>query len=178
MNRRWLLLLPVLLAIVAVAGGGQKSAVRLAPENEPGTPLIVQGQVFDETGTRPVAGVELHAYHTDAKGEYGSLIPGRSRLKGTVVTDAEGRFKWITIRPMPYPGGGNPAHIHIKASGAGYPEQWVDELQFIDDPYLTADQKSKSQKKGKFAPIVTTTRDAKGVLHAAFNIRMSKNPAR
>jgi protocatechuate 3,4-dioxygenase, beta subunit len=176
MKRRWLLLLPALFAIVAVASSS-KSVATLASAKEPGTRLIVAGRVFDDTGTRGVAGVKLYAYHTDAKGIYGS-IPGMPRLKGTVVTDSEGRFEWRTIRPMPYPGGGNPAHIHIEASGGGYPKQWVEDLQFTDDPYLTAAQKAASQRKGKFAPIVTTTRDAAGVLHATFNIRLSKNPSR
>jgi protocatechuate 3,4-dioxygenase, beta subunit len=176
MNRRWLLLLPVLFAIVAVAKSTHSRA-KFTPANEPGTPLVVNGRVYDHTGTKPLAGVKLYAYHTDAKGVYGK-IPGFPRLKGTVVTDAQGRFQWDTIRPMPYPGGGNPAHIHIEASGGGYPKQWVEDLLFTDDPYLTAAQKEASAKKGQFAPIVTTKRDGRGVLHATFNIRMSNNPKR
>ena len=180
MRARWLLLLVPLFAIVvwakstrpAVAEG---SVATLAPASEPGTRLIVAGRVWDHTGTRGVPGVRLYAYHTDAKGIYGSL-PNQHRLNGQVITDSEGRFEWRTIRPMPYPGGGNPAHIHIEASGGGYPKQWVDELQFSDDPYITDAQKQASQSKGRFASIVTTTRDAKGVLHATFNIRMSQNP--
>ena len=177
MNRRWLLLIPVLFAIVALASPW-KSVATLAPAGEPGIRLVVAGRVFDETGTRGIGGVKLYAYHTDAKGIYGPKGSEEPRLKGTVVTDSEGRFEWRTIRPMPYPGGGNPAHIHIQASGGGYPEQWVDELWFSDDPYLSAADRQSSQRKGKFSPVVTSTRDAKGVLHATFNIRLSKNPKR
>lgn len=177
MKRQWLLLLPALIAIVAVASSPD-SVAKLAPAGEPGTPLIVAGRVFDHTGTRAVAGVELYAYHTDAKGLYGRFGNLRPRLKATVVTDSEGRFEWRTIRPMPYPGRGNPAHIHIQASGGGYPKQWVDDLLFSDDPYVTEAQKAESRKKGKFAPIVTTTRDARGVLRATFNIRLSNNTSR
>ena len=186
MKRALLLLVPVLLAIVAFAASRSSTPVAaatatasLAPAGEPGTPLVVSGRVWDESGTRGVAGVKLVAYHTDNAGDYDRPNPDvPARLRGTVVTDAEGRFEWRTIRPMPYPGGGNPAHIHIEAAGGGYPKQWVDELWFSDDPYLTARQKEASQAKGKFNPIVTTTRDAKGVLRATFNIRLSKNPAR
>lgn len=177
MKRFLLLLLPALFAIVAVAKSPHSRA-RLAPPGERGTPLVVEGRVFDPTGTRGVAGVRLYAYHTDAAGVYGDKGTDDPRLKGTVTTDGEGRFQWETIRPMPYPGGGNPAHIHIQASGGGYPEQWVDELQFSDDPWLTPSQKAASRQKGKFAPIVTPTRDSKGVLHATFNIRLSNNPGR
>lgn len=176
MKRLVLLLLPALFAIVAVAKQTH-SRTRFTPANEPGTPLVVTGQVFDPSGTKPLAGVKLYAYHTDAKGTYGP-VQGKPRLTGTVTTDAQGRFEWQTIRPMPYPGGGNPAHIHIQASGGGYPQQWIDELRFVDDPYLTPAQKAEAQKKGKFAPIVAPTRDAQGVLHATFNIRLSNNPSR
>lgn len=178
MKRRWLLFIPALFAIVVYASSRKSSVATFVPADEPGTRLIVSGRVFDHTGTRGVPGVTLYAYHTDAKGDYGAIIPGQSRLKGTVVTDSEGRFEWRTIRPMPYPGGGNPAHIHIKATGGGYREQWVDELWFSDDPYLTAQQKKESTAKGMFNPIVTTKRDERGVLHATFNIRLSQNPPR
>lgn len=176
MKARSLLLALPLFAIVVGAGQFGPGAT-LAPASEPGTRLIVSGKVWDHTGTRGVPGVKLYAYHTDAKGIYNKpWVRPRARLHGTVITDAEGRFEWRTIRPMPYPGGGNPAHIHIEASGGGYPDQYPDALEFADDPYLTEAQKRASQAKGKFAPIVTTTRDAKGVLHATFNIRMSQNP--
>ena len=181
MTRRWPILLPLLpaaFALVAIASGHQ-SVATFAADGEPGTRLIINGRVFDETGAHGVPGVKLYAYHTDAKGLYNETRQaGNPRLKGTVVTDGEGRFEWRTIRPMPYPGGGNPAHIHIQASGGGYPEQWVDELLFSDDPYLKPAQRAASQANGKFGQIVTTTRDAGGVLHATFNIRLRKNPAR
>lgn len=180
MKRLILLLLPVLLAIVAFAGSSRpkaESIATFAAANEPGTRLIVSGQVWDHTGARPVAGVKLDAYHTDASGLYNPRgTNGDARLKGTVVTDAEGRFEWRTIRPMPYPGGGNPAHIHIQASGGGYPFQWVEDMHFSDCPYTTARMKEESKAKGKFGGVVTTTRDAKGVLHATLNIRLSNNP--
>lgn len=176
MKPRWLLAALPLFAIVVGAGQFGPGAT-LAPASEPGTRLVVSGKVWDHTGTKGVAGVKLYAYHTDAKGLYHATgLSQLARLRGTVITDAQGRFEWRTIRPMPYPGGGNPAHIHIEATGGGYPSQWVDELWFSDDPNLTAAMKSTAAAKGKFNPIVTTTRDAKGVLHATFNIRLSQNP--
>lgn len=177
MKARWLLLALPLFAFVVSASRFGPGAT-LAPANEPGTRLIVSGRVWDHTGTKGVPGVRLYAFHTDAKGIYNKPRSiERARLKGTVITDANGRFEWRTIRPMPYPGGGNPAHIHIEASGGGYPKQHPDALEFDDDPYISDAQRRASQAKGKFAPIVKTTRDAKGVLHATFNIRMSQNPS-
>jgi protocatechuate 3,4-dioxygenase beta subunit len=119
-----------------------------------------------------VPGLTLYAYHTDTTGDYGLLGNMNPRLRGSVVTDAEGRFELRTIRPGSYPGRKDPAHIHFEVSGAGYPKQWVDELRFADDPKVTAEHRAESRAKGKFAPIVATTRDDKGVLHANINIRI------
>jgi protocatechuate 3,4-dioxygenase beta subunit len=116
--------------------------------------------------------VRVYAYHTDATGVYNVHGIKEPRLKATVVTDAQGRFELRTIRPGTYPGGGVPAHIHFEVSGAGYGKQWPDEMQFADDRYVTKQDLAASRAKGKFGSIVTTTRDAAGVLHAAINIRL------
>lgn len=179
MHVRWIVLIVSLVALLAfvVYGGPSQSVATLAGPDEPGTRLIIAGRAFDPSGTRAAAGVTLYAYHTDINGVYNRRGIDDPRLKGTVVTDGEGRFEWRTIRPMPYPKRDNPAHIHVKATGGGYPQQWF-EVLFSDDTILTAQQRAESKAAGKFGSIVTTTRDAKGVLHATFNIRLSKNPAR
>ena len=43
------------------------SSSRIAPENEPGIPLIIHGRIFGPDGT-PIGGVVVHAYHRDSSG--------------------------------------------------------------------------------------------------------------
>lgn len=169
-------------AIAAVSGGetapgAYPSVATLAAPDEPGERLIVRGRVFDPSGTRPVAGVTVYAYHTAVDGRYNVPDAREPRLRARVTTDREGRFELRTIRPGSYPGRRDPAHIHMQVSGGGYPEQWVDDLEFSDDPNVTAERLAASKAKGRFAPIVTTTRDANGVQHATINIRL-RNTAR
>src|SRR5262245_11443071 len=38
-----------------------QSQSRIAPADEPGTPLLIQGQVFEPNGRTPAAGVVVHA---------------------------------------------------------------------------------------------------------------------
>ena len=171
-QRLWMFLIPIV-AIALLAKASPSIGV-LVSEQEPGTRLIVSGRVFDPSGTKPVAGVRVYAYHTDASGVYNKPGIKEPRLKTTVVTDAEGRFELRTIRPGSYPGGGVPAHIHLEVSGAGYDKQWPDEIQFADDRAVRADELAASKAKGTFGSIVTPTRDAKGVLHATINIRLRK----
>ena len=78
---------------------------------------------------------------------------GHPRLKGYMKTDAEGRFELHTIVPGRYPGMRIPAHIHFNLWGAGYPVQWVDDLRFEDDSYLTEAMRMESRARGTFATI-------------------------
>ena len=52
-------------------------------------------------------------------------------------TDAEGRFEYDTIRPGSYPGSTIAAHVHHQAWGSGVPPQWVSDLNFADDPFVS-----------------------------------------
>jgi protocatechuate 3,4-dioxygenase, beta subunit len=143
----------------------------LAGPGEPGKRMVVHGRVFDASGTKAVAGVTVHAYHTDAKGIYNLPLQGGPRLKATVKTDAQGRFELRTIRPGSYPLSRNPAHIHFELSGAGYPKQWT-ELRFADDPEVPKQELEAARRAGTFADIVTPSRDAKGTLQVTYNIRL------
>jgi protocatechuate 3,4-dioxygenase, beta subunit len=167
-----LLLTIFMLAATAALGSGNSSIAVMAGTTEPGTRLIVHGQVFDPSGKKPVAGVTVYAYHTDATGRYNKPGAREPRLRAWVTTDAQGRFELRTIRPVGYPGRRDPAHIHFELRGGGYPKQWVDALEFANDPRMTPERLAESQAKGKFGGIVTTTRDARGVEHATIHIRL------
>jgi protocatechuate 3,4-dioxygenase beta subunit len=112
-------------------------AARIAPESEPGDPMVVHGQAVAEDGTAPVAGATVFAYHTDRDGHYDrpGSGPHSWRLRGWTLTDRAGRFEFQTIRPGPYPGRNTPAHIHLNIFVPGGGRYW-DGLVFDDDPLL------------------------------------------
>lgn len=166
------LILPALFFATVLYAKSPSIAI-LSPQSEPGARLIVAGQVFAPDGKTPVAGVKVYAYHTDAKGYYNKPGVQDPRLKGTVITDANGKFELHTIRPGAYPQGSEPAHIHFVISGAGYKEQWWN-LEFADDPRVKPRALAESRADGRFGQIATTRRDAQGVLHATMGIRLSK----
>lgn len=176
----------VVAAAVAIAAvrGGEKAAgeypsvATLAGANEPGERLIVHGRLLDPSGTRPVAGATVYAYHTAADGRYNVAGKREPRLAARVTTDADGRFELRTIRPGSYPGRRDPAHIHMQVSGGGYPEQWVDSLEFSDDPRVTPEMLAQAKTKGTFTPVVTPRRSPNGVLEATINIRLSDTARR
>lgn len=122
------------------------SHARIAPEDEPGEPMVLRGTVYDADGD-PAPGVIVYAYHTDAGGEYppDDDYSGHARrhgeLRAWVRTDGSGRYRFDTIRPGSYPGGDSPAHVHMHVVEPGCCTYWIESVRFLDDPLIgdTAD---------------------------------------
>ncbi len=113
------------------------SSGRIAAETEPGEPLLISGQVRDGAG-QPVAGIIVYAYQTDASGIYPKSTTRHGRLRGWARSDADGRYRFHTIRPAAYPGRQVPQHVHLHVIEPGKATYYIDDLTFTDDPLLTA----------------------------------------
>jgi protocatechuate 3,4-dioxygenase beta subunit len=127
---------------------------RIAPPDEAGEALQWRGRTLDTNG-KPVAGVIVYAYHTDASGVYpqesalrGTSARQHGRLRGWVRSDAEGRFGFDTIRPAAYPGRAIPAHIHVHVIEPGRCTYYLDDVNFRDDPLLTEATTSRERRGG------------------------------
>ena len=136
------------------------SSARIAPPEEPGTGLIIHGRLFTADGRTPVPAAMMFAHHTDREGLYHR--PGMEsqpwRLRGWAQTDAEGGFEFQTIRPGAYPSRNIPAHVHFNIF-TGSERFHGGELQFDDDPILSAADRSRSQKQGQFGQVRAVRRE-------------------
>lgn len=151
-------------------------STKIVADNEPGDPLIVSGTIFSPEGKQPLAGITLYVYQTDATGVYttsGGENRG-TRIRGVMRTNAQGRYEFRTIKPGSYPNSRNPAHIHAYVSGPGYPEYWIDEYHFADDPFVSSEDKQKASAQGTFSPILNPTRGSDGILRAVRDIRIER----
>ena len=163
-----------------IRDNARSSKTTLVTPGEAGEALIATGTVRDAAG-RPVAGALVYVYQTSAKGWYSDRAPHLSgmggdtrhaRLFGYMTTGADGVYEFRTIRPAGYPRTDLPAHIHFQIDppgGAGGPI--VSEIQFDDDPRLTAEWRERS-RSDRFV-IARPSRDAAGVWHvtADFSLR-------
>jgi protocatechuate 3,4-dioxygenase beta subunit len=92
--------------------------------DEPGPKLKVSGTVYKWDGKTPAAGVVLYVYHTNQKGVYpkrGDETGWGQRhgyIRGWVKTNDKGQYAFYTLKPAPYPGHSDPAHIHITVKEA------------------------------------------------------------
>jgi protocatechuate 3,4-dioxygenase beta subunit len=115
-----------------------------------GQRIIVHGRLLDGDGHAiPHALIEI--WQANAGGRYrhvGDQWP--SPLDpffggaGRVVTDAEGHYRFTTIKPGAYPWGNHanawrPAHIHFSVFGRAFTQRLVTQMYFPDDPLFFQD---------------------------------------
>jgi protocatechuate 3,4-dioxygenase beta subunit len=150
------------------------SAERIAPEGEPGAPIVVHGQVFEPDGRTAASEVVVHAYHRDQHGfdfgqDDGALTTWR--LQGWAKTDAHGRFEFQTIRPAPDHLGRDGPHIHFTLESARFGRQWAPTVFFADDPLVPDNERRRSREAGEFGWVREVTA-VDGVEHVDVKLRL------
>lgn len=159
------------------------SSARIAPVGEPGEAMVIKGIVTD-LARRPIAGVIVYAYHTNAQGKYPSTEEHRKSarhrhgmLRAFVQTDAEGRYAFETIRPASYPVPNAPAqHVHMHIIEPGRCHYFIDELVFTDDPRLPADAR-KHQATARAGSGISTPTKHNGAWSVRRDITLGANIA-
>ncbi|MGE3301698.1 MAG: protocatechuate 3,4-dioxygenase subunit beta [Hyphomonadaceae bacterium] len=115
-----------------------------------GQRIIVTGRVLDDR-RRPVPNTVMEIWQANAAGRYihakddwdAPLDPNFTGA-GRVITDADGRYTYITVRPGAYPWGNHknawrPAHIHLSLLGPAFATRLVTQMYFPDDPLIEID---------------------------------------
>ena len=115
-----------------------------------GERIILHGRVLDGDG-RPVRDTLVEIWQANAAGRYqhaldrhpAPLDPNFSGA-GRCVTDDEGRYRFVTVKPGAYPWGNHPnawraAHIHISLFGPAFATRLVSQLYFPGDPLFFQD---------------------------------------
>ena len=94
-----------------------------------GVPIEISGHVYDGLdATKPLAGAAVEIWHADSDGSYhpngngpaSNYKPEEIALRGFVLTDTEGRYRFDTNYPGAY--SGRTRHIHFKIRAVGKPE--------------------------------------------------------
>jgi protocatechuate 3,4-dioxygenase beta subunit len=80
-----------------------------------GTPVVVTGLVLTRSCT-PIPNALVDLWHADAEGEYDNR---GFRGRGHQFTDAQGRYRFVTIKPARYTG--RTPHYHVKVQAANGP---------------------------------------------------------
>jgi len=146
--------------------------------NGEGTKLGVNGVVYKPDGT-PAAGVIMYVYHTDQTGHYstkGNETGWGKRhgyIRGWMKTNEKGEYKFMTLKPIAYPGRNIPAHIHVAIKEPGTNEYWIDDYVFDDDPLLTTAERKKQESRGGNGIVVMEEKE--GMLYGERDIYLGRN---
>jgi protocatechuate 3,4-dioxygenase beta subunit len=152
---------------------------RIAPEGEPGEPMHLSGIVRDASGSA-VPGVVVYAYHTDAAGLYppDDRGAGRShthgRLRAWCRTDADGRYRFRTVRPGAYPDNSEPEHVHLHIIEPGRCTYYIDDVVFTGDTRLTESMHARFTQRGG-SGVSTPVLDDQGVWQVTRDITLGLN---
>lgn len=115
-----------------------------------GERTVVHGRVLDENG-RGVPDTLVEVWQANAGGRYRHrndtyLAPIDPDFGGCgrMITDAEGRYVFRTIKPGAYPfrnfvNSWRPAHIHFSVFGTGFVQRLVTQMYFEGDPLIPRD---------------------------------------
>jgi protocatechuate 3,4-dioxygenase beta subunit len=127
-------------ADLTLSGGGEAQGQR----------IVVHGVVRDSDG-RPVPDTLLEVWQANAAGRYlhkwdrhdAPLDPHFTGV-GRTMTDAQGHYRFVTVKPGAYPWGNHPnawrpAHIHFSLFGRAFTQRLVTQMYFPDDPLFAYD---------------------------------------
>jgi protocatechuate 3,4-dioxygenase beta subunit len=136
-----------------------------------GERIIVHGRVLDEDG-RGVVNTLVELWQANAGGRYVHVVDRHPAPldpnftgAGRALTDAQGHYRFVTIKPGAYPWGNHynawrPAHIHFSVFGHSFLSRIVTQMYFPNDPLFAfdpifksvADEKARMRMVSNFDP--------------------------
>ena len=115
-----------------------------------GQRITVSGRVLDSDG-RPVRGTLIEIWQPNAAGRYRHVVDNHPAPldpnftgAGRCMTDSEGRYRFVTIKPGSYPwrnhpNAWRPAHIHFSLFGRAFAQRLITQMYFPGDPLFYQD---------------------------------------
>ena len=131
-------------------GLGWEAGEDLVRPETRGERIAIRGQVLDGDG-KPVPDALIEIWQANACGRYRHEVDQHDAPldlnftgRGRVITDAEGRYRFVTIKPAAYPwrnhpNAWRPAHIHFSLFGPAFATRLVTQMYFSGDPLIPLD---------------------------------------
>jgi protocatechuate 3,4-dioxygenase, beta subunit len=129
---------------------GSFDLTRQHPGEPLGERIIVSGRVLDEN-SRSLPHMLIEIWQANAAGRYRDAVDQHNAPLdpnftgcGQVLTDSQGRYRFVTVRPGAYPwrnhyNAWRPAHIHFSLFGPAFATRLVTQMYFPGDPLLAYD---------------------------------------
>jgi protocatechuate 3,4-dioxygenase, beta subunit len=135
-----------------------------------GERIVVSGRVTDDRG-HPVRNTLVEIWQANAAGRYAHRVDQHPAPldpnftgAGRCLTDDDGRYRFVTIKPGAYPWGNHPnawrpQHIHFSLFGRAFTERLVTQMYFPGDPLLAFDPIFQSVRDPKAQELMISSFD-------------------
>jgi protocatechuate 3,4-dioxygenase beta subunit len=137
---------------LGLGGGSEVDVARRDPGGAPaqGEPIVVAGRVIDENG-KPVRKALIEVWQANRWGKYehpddvtDAPLDPNFKGWGRMLTDANGCYRFRTIKPGAYPNPGydnwmRPPHIHYSVFAAGIMQRLITQVYFPGEPLNNID---------------------------------------
>jgi protocatechuate 3,4-dioxygenase beta subunit len=135
-----------------------------------GERIVVSGRVTDDRG-HPLRGTLVEIWQANAAGRYAHEVDQHAAPldpnftgAGRCLTDGDGRYRFVTIKPGAYPWGNHPnawrpQHIHFSLFGRAFTERLVTQMYFPGDPLMAFDPIFQSVRDPKAQQLLISSFD-------------------
>lgn len=161
-------------------GDKKLTPIDTLPEFQSNEPkLRIKGTIFKKDGKTPAENIIIYIYHTNRQGIYetkGNEKGWAKRhgfIRGWVKTRKDGKYTFYTFRPVAYPDGSEPQHIHTTVKEPDKNEYYLDDYLFDDDPILTPNTRNRLNNRGGSG--IMKPIEENGMLTIERNIILGKN---
>lgn len=154
---------------------GAPIRTNINPTGYTGQTFHFSGTVYKGDGITPYENCRVEVWQCDENRLYDNTSDDY-RYRGTQLTGKDGKYNFITCRPVPYqspedPAVWRPAHIHMLVSGNGQ-QDLITQVYLKGDPYLAKDRSSSSPLA--INRILNIQKNDKNEESLVFDIVMSK----
>ena len=147
----------------------------LSKKSDKDEPMIISGTFFQPDGKTPAPNILIYFYHTDSDGYYGRRGEARDgHFRGWLLTGANGKYEFSSIKPAPYPNRTEAAHVHMTLTGKNFKEDSINTILFEGDKFIKPEERDSVGKWSEFIPILKLEKGADGILRGTRNFTLWK----
>jgi len=155
---------------------GAPKRSNIIPPNSKGSPMGLNGTIFNENGKTTLNNVLVEIWQCDENEHYDNASDDYL-FRGMTKTGSDGKYYFKTIVPVPYKANPNneaswrPAHIHMRVSVADQ-QDLITQIYFKGDKYVDTDTWASSPKA--INRILKIVKNPDGGNEVTFDVVMNK----